>query len=143
MNELKKPTVDHQIEIIRPTRPWQSDVTYQSKCDGVLSGCIDLMMIPDDYTPYHNGEFRLNRVVVRAQFRGMGVGSKMLGALCADADAAEKTLVLEAIPYTGGERARGRLRKFYASFGFVQIPDLPDDCLGMMRRGYQQCTEEQ
>lgn len=97
--------------------------------DRGAGGCIDVDQLDFELKPYKLGEYRISRMFIKD--RGKGTGTKILSMLCADADKASASLVLEASPYHDRTPAGvSRLMAFYARFGFVEIKGHP----GTMRR---------
>lgn len=103
--------------------PLHSYVVVVEGC--VSGGCIDVDALTFALDPYEVGEHRISRMKIRDM--GKGTGTKLLGMLCRDADAAKVSLVLEASPYHD-RSAEGvaRLMRFYGRFGFVEIEGHPE-----------------
>jgi len=70
-----------------------------------------------DAHPLRERTWRIARVNVPMKHQGRGAGSKLMEWICADADAAGMTLVLEPIPYDGPARFDDLVR-FYERFDF-------------------------
>lgn len=65
--------------------------------------------------------YRLESLLVYADYRGMGVGSTLLTLVCKEADKEGATLVVIADPYSGSPLSRINLIRFYKRYGFKQV----------------------
>lgn len=87
---------------------------------GMCGGSIDLGPLDFKLSPYEIGEYRICRMKIKDM--GKGQGTLLMSQLCADADAAQVSLVLEASPYHDRTpKGVARLMRFYGRFGFKQI----------------------
>lgn len=71
---------------------------------------------PGELTP----NWTISRINVPAEYRGKGVGGKLLREILADADAEGVTLQLEIMPSDG--LTYEELRRWYISYGFRHTP---------------------
>lgn len=95
---------------------------------GMAGGSIEISRLGDGLGPYEVGEYRISRMKVKDM--GRGHGTWLMTLLCADADAAQVSMVLEARPYHDRTpRGFARLMRFYGRFGFMEIP-------GKYNKGY-------
>lgn len=65
----------------------------------------------------------LEEIEVFGEARSHGLGTFLLGAVCAHADATRREL--HVLPLAEGDADTRRLRGWYARFGFAELP--PDD----------------
>lgn len=63
-------------------------------------------------------------IAVRSEDRGKGHASALMWQVCAEADKAWLTLIVQPAPFDNGPPIE-RLRKWYTKFGFVEIQAEP------------------
>lgn len=82
----------------------------------------------------HEGVRELTHLRVDEQLRRTGIATKLLAAVCEEADSAKKVLFLIARSY--GEMPTDRLIDWYKRFGFIALPkkDESDDAQPMARQ---------
>ena len=67
--------------------------------------------------------YEVNRIVILEEYRGQGLGTKLMNQLCAEADKHQVVLRLFPRPYGANNRTtRRRLVRFYKRFGFASSP---------------------
>ena len=95
--------------------------SYSKKLSPTRIAIIDLDDFADQFPGVEPGPpvFQITRVNVPPKFRGRGVGTSLMLAVCEDADEQGARLVLAINPY--GEMTEEMLRDWYEGFGFEEV----------------------